>query len=119
MAMYGQRSQERIDAFPSADKGTSAGKFQLTRLKMAEMVETTQFRFPPGNALYIFKVFVYIATKARESTYETRKTNAIHLPTVVLFCSVHAMNRQLLLYCSYTLRAVLGTNGHVSQLFLR
>ena len=45
--MYGQRSQERIDAFPSADKGTSAGKFQLTRLKMAEMVETTQFRFFP------------------------------------------------------------------------
>ena len=114
VAIFKRRSKERAEAFATADAGTTAGKFKLTRLKMAEMVEKTSIRLWFGITLYMFGGVMYIGAKAKESSYELGKVNSIHISAIILFLSIHLMDRQMLLYCTYTLRDILDADRQSS-----
>lgn len=60
MALCGKRSKERQDAMNSADSSSPAGKFILTRLAMAERVETVSTWIWFGLMSYIFAAVGYL-----------------------------------------------------------
>ena len=60
MALCGKRSKERQDAMNSADSSSPAGKFVLTRLAMAERVETVSIWIWFGLMSYIFAAVGYL-----------------------------------------------------------
>lgn len=93
----------------ATDSSTQAGKFALTRLKMAEMVEKTSVRIWLCLAWYfmsaVLMVVVLAVTKGHQN--EDGKLGLVNVCLMSIFIPLHLCLRQMLKYCKYTLRDVL------------
>ena len=91
----------------SSDEQTAAGKFTMTRLRMAEMVEKTAIRCWLAILFYLISAVGYVIARGKEPTYEPGELNAIHLTVIGIFSPLLFSQRSMLRYCTYTLRDVL------------
>ena len=107
-ALFGKRSPERSRTMASADPNNNAGKFILTRLKMAEKVETLAIRACVCMGVYILSCLVYMMKKPLEGSMEHQQLNVVHWSVMGIFFPMHYAVSQMLAYCRYTLRDAIG-----------
>ena len=60
-----KRSVDRQNMIHSADAGSASGKFLLSRLKMADMVEKTAVRIWIGFLTYLSAAVVYVMVQPK------------------------------------------------------
>ena len=108
IAFCAHPSKERKEMIASADPNSAAGKFLLTRLRMAEMVEKTSLRVWLALFVYLISGGVYVVTKASETYQTPQAINAVHFAVMGIFTPLHLAQKQVYKYVKYSLRDAVG-----------
>ena len=116
-ALCCRRSSERVAIFEASDPTSSAGKFTLTRLKMAEVVEVTAVRVWVCLITYFAAAIVYLLFGSGTShLVEPGSMSVTNYCAIFIFTPLHVAVRQMFAYCKYTLRDHLDdTRGNSSR----
>ena len=114
LSTCGRRSQERKVAVESCDEQTAAGKFTMTRLRMAEMVEMTAIRCWLAVLCYLVSAVIHVVARATESTYEPGELNVVHWASIGIFTPLFFAQRSMFRYSYFTLRDVLDEKRRYS-----
>ena len=114
-ALCDRRSKERQDQINGADPNNSAGKFLLTRLRMAEMIEKTCIRVWIAMFCYIFAGLYYVAASAAEVDMPAGPINSVHFAVILIFFPLHCGMMQVFFYIKFTLRGMLAPKDNGSK----
>jgi len=102
-------SKQRSHAYQNLPGGPQ-GKFAMSRLKMADMVEKTAVLIWFSLVCYLFAAFSMVASNAQTQTMGPDAHGGLivsHFAGFFVFMALEFALRRMLVYCKYTLRDIL------------